>query len=1216
MFDAPATGNGPKHRPRAYRLSARLSLLVVLAITLTSVLALSIADNERRDHVALVRTETAHLVWTAALLDEDLGAQTRLLLAEVASLRSLQNADWPACRRELAAELASRPVYANLSVAAPDGAIVCSARPVPAAANVSTRPSFVRAMSGRVFSFGGYAVDPIAGRPVLEFGAPAAAGSGVPPYVVFADVDLRWFSDLAARIQLPPGATFTMFDAAGTVIARYPDPSRWNGRMLPYADVVPAVARGPVTIERAGLDGVRRLHGVMRLSMAPAYTDTYLSVGVPVSSVLADAQRRFLMTVGVIGLGGLFAALVALGGAVLFVQRPIDSLAAAARRVAAGDLRTRSGRPPFGGEFEPMLHTFDDMASALESRTAALEDTEAQYRALVEQSLVGVSVLDAETFLYVNDALAAIFGYHPDEMVGRLGPADVAQPEDWPLVAGHIRRRLEGRDAVHYAFRGRRKDGAAIDVEVFGRRIVYHGRPAVMSTVLDVTDRRRAAAEQERRMAEWEAFHGLSVRLRAARTARDIYPIVAEQAMHLLRAAHVTLSLHDTKREKFVRVHSAGVPFGNFGPEFEAAGSYSERVIRSGTSHVTGDMLSDRLGVNMDRPQFAVFGPRVIVPLRTQEEPIGALMAVRLREPAGQAFTENDVRLLESIAEIGGIAIRRAELAESLARRVATLTALYAGSERLAASLDPEHLAADVVRTCVEAFGARMASIGYIGEGGAALMAAHYPPDSEGLQAGGDGPIDFREIDPDTVHVVRDTASPIVLSNLTAPREHPGWARAALVAGMRSAAIVPLVSGAKPFGFLAVYSDRTEWFTTERVEFFTAYAHQAAAALQNARFFQAADRHLHEMEALNEIDRAISGSFDLSVMLSVLLDRAVSALQVDAADVLVLDPRTQTLRCAASRGYRSDPARQLSLRLGEGAAARVVMSGRRVTIGRLNGSAESVCGGHVAGEGFVSYHAMPLIAKGAVTGVLEVYRRSPSTPAPEWYEFFEALAGQAAMAIDNVALFEDLRRVNAGLRVSYDQSIEGWARALDLREKQPDGHSLRIADLSVALARAMGIAGADVVHLRRGALLHDIGTMGVPDGILSGAGPLTDEESAAARRHPAYARELLAPIADLRPAVDVPYSRYERWDGTGFPDGLRGEQIPLAARIVAVVHEWEALRSERPGRPTQSVAEITARLRGQSGRRFDPEVVDRFIALLEGRGDGEAAAAGAESRTS
>lgn len=192
---------------------------------------------------------------------------------------------------------------------------------------------------------------------------------------------------------------------------------------------------------------------------------------------------------------------------------------------------------------------------------------------------------------------------------------------------------------------------------------------------------------------------------------------------------------------------------------------------------------------------------------------------------------------------------------------------------------------------------------------------------------------------------------------------------------------------------------------------------------------------------------------------------------------------------------------------------------------------------------------------------------------------------------------EQIQRSHVELAQAYDTTLEGWSRALDLRDKETEGHSQRVTELTMQLAGAMGISEADQVHIRRGALLHDIGKMGIPDGILLKPGPLTDEEWVVMRRHPTYAWELLSPIEFLRPALDIPHYHHEKWDGSGYPFGLSGKQIPIAARIFAVIDVWDALCSDRPYRRGWTKDRAREHIRGLAGSHFDPQVVEVFLQL-------------------
>jgi HD-GYP domain-containing protein (c-di-GMP phosphodiesterase class II) len=184
------------------------------------------------------------------------------------------------------------------------------------------------------------------------------------------------------------------------------------------------------------------------------------------------------------------------------------------------------------------------------------------------------------------------------------------------------------------------------------------------------------------------------------------------------------------------------------------------------------------------------------------------------------------------------------------------------------------------------------------------------------------------------------------------------------------------------------------------------------------------------------------------------------------------------------------------------------------------------------------------------------------------------------------------------LSQSLDQTIEGWALALEMRDRDSNGHSLKVANLTVRTAAALGISGCALEHIRRGALLHDVGKLGVPESILQKPGSLTESEWLVLQMHPAYSYQILEPIEFLKPAIDIPYYHRERWDGSGYPQGLKGEEIPFAARIFAVVDVWEALTSDRPYRPAWEPRHVAVFLREQAGIKFDAHVVEIFLSEI------------------
>jgi putative nucleotidyltransferase with HDIG domain len=413
-------------------------------------------------------------------------------------------------------------------------------------------------------------------------------------------------------------------------------------------------------------------------------------------------------------------------------------------------------------------------------------------------------------------------------------------------------------------------------------------------------------------------------------------------------------------------------------------------------------------------------------------------------------------------------------------------------------------------------------------------------------------------------------------------------------------ACVPIRTVRETVGVIFVSVELPRQLQPDEIHLLVTLSEMAGNAIRRADLHQQTERQLQHLASLRAVDMAINTILDLRVTLGILIDHIVSQLKVDAVNILLINSKTQTLYHAASSGFHSDQVKSIRLYIGDSLAGQAIRTRTTIHIPDLHDSNVAQRATLLTEEGFVTYFGVPLIAKGQIKGVLETFHRSPVEPDPEWRNFLETLAGQAAIAIDNSVLFEELQQTNLNLSLAYDATIEGWSKALDLRDRETEGHALRVTEMTVQLADLLGIGQADLVHIRRGALLHDIGKMGVPDSILYKPGPLTEEEWAVMHRHPEFALDMLSPITYLRQALDIPYGHHERWDGSGYPRHLSGEQIPIAARIFAVVDVWDALISDRPYRKAFTHEGALEFIRENSGTLFDPRVVDAFLQLLLG----------------
>jgi len=377
-------------------------------------------------------------------------------------------------------------------------------------------------------------------------------------------------------------------------------------------------------------------------------------------------------------------------------------------------------------------------------------------------------------------------------------------------------------------------------------------------------------------------------------------------------------------------------------------------------------------------------------------------------------------------------------------------------------------------------------------------------------------------------------------------------------------------------------------------------AEMSASAFNRARHHELTQRRLERIAALHSIDQAISGSFSLSLTLHIILEQVVSQLDVDAADIFLFDPDTQQPTYAEGQGFRRYQPQMETSQARGGLVWRVLQKRELVAIPDLQREAPTlVRGGMFSVEGFQSYYGVPLIAKGKIQGILEVFHRKPPRVDTEWFEFLNTFGTQAAIAIDNAALMENLRCTNLELEQAYQATLEGWVHALYLRDKSTERHTQRVVERTLKLAQAVGIPDKQIVHIRRGALLHDIGKLGVPDSILNKPGSLTEKEWGLMRKHPEYAREMLGPIDFLHPAIPIPYGHHEKWDGSGYPLGTGGTQIPIEARVFAVVDVWDALSSPRPYRDAWPEKKIYQHIREQAGSHFDPQVVDTWERVFQ-----------------
>lgn len=357
------------------------------------------------------------------------------------------------------------------------------------------------------------------------------------------------------------------------------------------------------------------------------------------------------------------------------------------------------------------------------------------------------------------------------------------------------------------------------------------------------------------------------------------------------------------------------------------------------------------------------------------------------------------------------------------------------------------------------------------------------------------------------------------------------------------------------------------------------------------------DMHQNQLGAFMGIGRVVNSSLGLKQVLEEVMDTLIRLMQAESGFLMLKDSSGE-LTVQTARGMDKDGAHEESFSGSRTIIRSVIETGRPVLTTNAQSDPRFERQMSVAAFQLRSILCVPLKLKDELIGVIYVdHRGMPGMFRESDMGLISAFADQAAVAIDNARLFESLKAANEELEIAYDATLQGWVRALDLRDKETEGHTQRVTSLTIQLAKFMGVASEDLIHITRGALLHDIGKMAIPDAILLKPGDLTPEERDLVRKHPLFAYEMLKPIRFLHSAIDIPYCHHEKWDGSGYPRGLKEVQIPFAARIFSIADVWDALTSDRPYRKRVKPEDVRSYLREQSGTHFDPQVVDAFLSM-------------------
>jgi len=596
--------------------------------------------------------------------------------------------------------------------------------------------------------------------------------------------------------------------------------------------------------------------------------------------------------------------------------------------------------------------------------------------------------------------------------------------------------------------------------------------------------------------------------------------------------------------------------------------------------------------------------PRTIIVKGTKKDPLEHIMGVPIRmkdkhtgllavwrSGTNTEFAARELAFLTSLAQQAAVAIENARLYDETQRRLKELEIINRVSTSLRTTQSLDEMLPILLNETLRLSSTPHGSIWLYDHNSDKLIQRVASGSETKLKHKSMSPMDgivgtsFRS---GKVHRSADLKNDVLLFEGNRESMTPGL----------GAICIPIQSTAGPVGVLAVVLEKEQQIT-EYIDLLTILAEIAGNSIHRAQLYDQSQKQVRKLTSLRDIDSAIASSFDLRLTLNILMDQTLSHLNVDAVSIGLYHPDLQTITYLQGVGFNIPSPTRPQMRIGEGLAGQVIVRQQTVHITNLQNAPEAINELLIKREGFVTYIGIPLIVKGQIKGVFEVFQRSPLSPTPDWMDFLRTLSGQAAIAIDSSQLFENLQRSNQELIQAYDTTLEGWARALELRDRETEGHTRRVTELTMRLARYMGVADNEMVNIYRGVLLHDIGKMGVPDHILKKRGKLTPEEWVEMRQHPTYAYNLLSPISFLRGAVDIPYCHHEHWNGGGYPRGLKGEQIPLAARIFSVIDNWDALLSDRPYRKAWPRDKVKSYLKECVGTILDPRIVTIFLSMIE-----------------
>lgn len=1132
-------------------LRFRLTLLILLAI-LPMIFAavffafnwgVNIYRNLENQTELLVNSIAERQLWSlenAQIVMVELGTRIdRWLPLQVSECRKLLN------------EYFVRGSFVSLAILDDHGKILCQLPTTNEVDDLFEVDAVAQSLQNQSLSIGAMQADPLTGRMILPFVVPFQDEINHSGGYIYAGIPGELIQQLIIRSGIPSETETVLTDLSGRIIAIFPA----NPNLIGQTDsLIQQKIFGGELVEQGkftttGMDGITRLFSYRVLTLEGQPFGIIRS-GLPLENVNREFQK-LLYTIGflfvaVFLLSILLAYLIS--GRIL--ERRSEPLLNAAKKIARGDLAVRT-QPRMKATADGLLElekTFNQMAEALEEREKshrkieeALKESNEKLAAIIRTSPLAIIVENMEgRVIEWSPAATSIFGWTASEVIGKEMPVLSAEHA---FQFQSIRKRvLAGKTIQIQEIKCQTKDGREIPVGLSAALLRNTAGEAAGVTYL-IAD--------------------LSEQKKALETVNETQQMLSVLLRNLPGMAY----RYSLKERKITFISSGCVELTGYSPE----------ELLDGNLIQFQDLIhpDDRGEVAKVIEETAIGGKpyRVIYRIRTANHQTRWV----LEQGVGLINNGGTIHTVEGyITDITEVKKREQEM-EVIASISAVMRSARGKTEISSIVLDQiaRHLDAD---------------------GGA--LAFREPT---GLSVVEMAVGILRPIQGYRYNRGEGLIGKVIESGLPVLGDEIGLDKSLLIADIENRAnavlCVPLLEREQAMGSLLIV--RESPFSQDDLRLITSISDMVATAIRRITLYEQTEKRLQQLVALRTIETAITSSLDFRFTLSILLDQVVSQLNVDAADVWLYDAKTQRLVFVAGWGFRSLEVRTSPAPIGWGLPGKVAQQRSPLFVPNFSeweGGKEHII--PLEKEGLNSYYGTPIIAKGQLHGVLEVFQRHTLRLDAEKREFLNSLISGAAIAIDNARMVEDLQKTNRELAAAYDQTILGWSMALEMRDAETEGHTRRVAEATVKLAREMGLSEAELVNVWRGAVLHDIGKMAVPDTILLKKGELTTEDWKILRKHPLYAQSMLSGIEFLQPALDIPTFHHEHWDGNGYPLGLKGEQIPLPARIFAVVDVWDALRFDRHYRARWEEKDVIEYITGLSGKQFDPRVVEVFLRML------------------